>query len=115
MLLSKIHRATVTSANINYEGSITIDEALMEAANILPYERVQILNINNGVRAETYAIQGRKNSGEIVMNGAVARLAQVGDLVIILSYRFVEEEKAKRVRARIVHVDQKNKIIKIDN
>ena len=115
MLLSKIHRATVTSANLNYEGSITIDETLMKAANILPYERVQILNINNGTRAETYAIEGQKDSGEIVMNGAIARIAQVGDIVIILSYGFVEEEQAKRMRAKIIHVDQKNKITKIDN
>ena len=115
MLLSKIHRATVTSANLNYEGSITIDETLMKAANILPYERVQILNIHNGTRAETYAIEGQKDSGEIVMNGAIARIAQVGDILIILSYGFVEEAQAKKMHAKIIHVDQKNKIIKIDN
>ena len=115
ILLSKIHRATVTSANLNYEGSITIDETLMKAANILPYERVQVLNINNGTRAETYAIEGRKDSGEIVMNGAIARIAQVDDLVIIISYGLVEEEQAKVIRPKIIHVDQKNKIIKIDN
>ncbi len=115
MLLSKIHRAAVTSANLNYEGSITIDETLMKAANILPYERVQVLNINNGTRAETYAIEGRKDSGEIVMNGAIARIAQVGDLVIIISYGLVEEEQAKVMCPKIIHVDQKNKITKIDN
>jgi aspartate 1-decarboxylase len=115
MLLSKIHRATVTSANLSYEGSITIDETLMKAADMLPYERVQVLNINNGTRAETYVIEGRKDSGEIVMNGAIARIAQVGDIIIILSYGFVEEEQAKKLKAKIIHVDQKNKIKKIDN
>jgi aspartate 1-decarboxylase len=115
MLLSKIHRAKVTSADLNYEGSITIDQTLMEAAGILHYERVQILNISNGARAETYAIQGKKDSGEIVMNGAIARMTQIGDLIIILSYGFVEEEKAKKLRARIVHVDPNNKITKIDH
>ena len=114
MLLSKIHRATVTAADLNYEGSITIDQTLMEAANILPYERVQILNITNGARAETYAIQGKKDSGEIVMNGAIARMTQVGDLIIILSYGFVEEERAKKIRAKIIHVDPHNKITKIN-
>jgi aspartate 1-decarboxylase len=114
MLLSKIHRATVTSADLNYEGSITIDATLMEAANILPYERVQVLNINNGSRAETYAIKSEKDSGEIVMNGAIARLAQVGDLILILSYGMVEEAQAKKTKATIVHVDQNNKIVRID-
>jgi aspartate 1-decarboxylase len=114
MLLSKIHRATVTAADLNYEGSITIDATLMEAANILPYERVQVLNINNGSRAETYAIKGEKDSGDIVMNGAIARIAQVGDLVLILSYGMVEEAQAKKKKATIVHVDQNNKIVRID-
>ena len=90
MLRAKIHRARVTGADLNYEGSITIDETLMEAAGILPYEKVQVLNLSNGARAETYVIKGKRDSGEIIMNGAIARLALVDDLVIILSYCFSE-------------------------
>lgn len=113
MLLSKIHRARVTAADLNYEGSISIDQTLMEAAGILPYERVQILNISNGERAETYAIKGKKDSGEIVMNGAIARLAQVGDLVIILSYGFVDEGKSTTIMPVVVLVDENNRIIRV--
>ena len=92
---SKIHRATVTEANLNYVGSITIDEALMEAANILEGERVQIVNNNNGARLETYVIRGERNSGVICLNGAAARRVAVGDIVIIISYAYMDAEEAK--------------------
>lgn len=92
---SKIHRATVTEANLNYVGSITIDEALMEAANIIEGERVQIVNNNNGERLETYVIRGERNSGVICLNGAAARRVAVGDIVIIISYAYMDFEEAK--------------------
>jgi len=111
MLKSKIHRATVTDANINYEGSITIDRKLMEAADIIPYEHVHVLNINNGARFSTYAIEGEENSGGICLNGAAARLAVRGDLVIILTYTQVPEEETKNYRPKIVHVDENNAIV----
>jgi len=115
MLRAKIHRARVTGADLNYEGSITIDETLMEAAGILPYEKVQVLNLSNGTRAETYVIKGKRDSGEIIMNGAIARLALVDDLVIILSYCFVEEKLAKEIVPTIVLVDENNRIIKVQS
>ena len=108
MLKSKIHRARVTDANINYEGSITIDKELMKAADVLPYEQVQVLNINNGARFTTYAIEGEK--GEICVNGAAARLAMRGDLVIILTYSNVTEEEVGNFVPKLVHVDEKNAI-----
>ena len=108
MLKGKIHRASVTNANKDYEGSITIDTELMKAADILPYEQVQVLNINNGARFTTYAIKGEK--GEICLNGAAARLALKGDLVIILSYCHVEDEEARNLKPRLVYVDSKNNI-----
>jgi len=111
MLKSKIHRACVTDANIDYEGSITIDRKLMEAADIIPYEHVHVLNINNGARFSTYAIEGEEGSGEICLNGAAARLAVRGDLVIILTYHEVPEEETKNYRPKIVHVDEKNAIV----
>jgi len=111
MLKSKIHRATVTDANINYEGSITIDRKLMKEADILPYEQVHVLNINNGARFTTYAIEGGKGSGEICLNGAAARLAARGDIVIILTYTQVPEEQTKNHQPKIVHVNEKNEII----
>ncbi len=111
MLKSKIHRARVTDANIDYEGSITIDRKLMEAADIIPYEHVHVLNINNGARFSTYAIEGEEGSGEICLNGAAARLAVRGDLVIILTYHQVPEEETKNYRPKIVHVDEKNAIV----
>jgi aspartate 1-decarboxylase len=112
MLKSKIHRATVTEGNINYEGSITIDKQLMEAADILPYEQVQVLNINNGARFSTYTIEGKPGSGEICLNGAAARLAVKGDLVIILTYTDMPEEEAKSYKPIIVQVDKNNAIVK---
>jgi len=110
MLKSKIHRARVTETNIDYEGSITIDTRLMEAADILPYEQVQVLDINNGARLTTYAIQGEAGSGEICLNGAAARLVTTGDTVIILSYCHVEDEEAQNFKPTLVYVNDRNVI-----
>lgn len=110
MLKSKIHRAHVTDANINYEGSITIDKKLLKAADILPYEQVHVLNINNGARFTTYAIEGEAGKGDICLNGAAARLAVKGDLVIIITYKDVSEEDLKNYQPKIVHVNQNNEI-----
>jgi aspartate 1-decarboxylase len=110
MLKSKIHRARVTGVNINYEGSIAIDKRLMEEADILPYEQVQVLNINNGARFETYAIEAEPNSGEIGVQGPAARLAAVEDIIVIISYRQVEEEEAHNLAPKLVYVDEKNAI-----
>ena len=110
MLLSKIQRARVTSADLTYEGSITIDETLMEAAGLLPHEKVHVLNINTGARTETYVIKGKKDSGQIVMNGAIARLAQVGDPIIILSYGSMEEDRARTFKPTTVLLDDNNRI-----
>ena len=110
MLKSKIHRATVTDADLNYEGSITVDKNLMDAAKFLSFEKVQVLNITTGARAETYVIEGEADSGEICCNGALARLAQVGDLVIILSYCTVENNEAQTMTQHMVFVDEKNRI-----
>ena len=109
VLKSKIHRASITGADLNYEGSISIDKKLMKAANILPYELLHVVNINNGARFETYAIEGK--SGEITLNGAAARLGQPGDLVIILSYCVLPYDEAAKIQPRIVKVDSKNKPI----
>ena len=108
MLKSKIHRARVTRVNIDYEGSITIDKRLMEEADILPYEQVQVLNVNNGARFNTYAIEGE--SGEICLNGAAARLVAKGDIIIILAYCHVEDDEARGFRPELVYVDAKNAI-----
>ena len=108
MLKSKIHRACVTNVNIDYEGSITIDKKLMEEANILPYERVEVLNINNGARFTTYAIEGEK--GEICLNGAAARLAIRGDIVIIISYSYIEDDEACNFMPKLVYLDGKKAI-----
>lgn len=107
---SKIHRATVTEANLNYMGSITIDEALMEAANLLEGEKVQIVNNNNGERFETYVIRGERNSGVICLNGAAARKAQVGDIVIIIAYALMTPEEAKDFKPSVVFPDEHNRI-----
>lgn len=107
---SKIHRATVTEANLNYVGSITIDEALMEAANIIEGEKVQIVNNNNGERLETYVIKGERNSGVICLNGAAARKAEVGDTVIIISYALMEVEEAKNFEPSVVFPDENNRL-----
>jgi aspartate 1-decarboxylase len=107
---SKIHRATVTEADLNYEGSITIDADLMDAADVLQHEQVQILNVNNGERFDTYAIRGPRGSGVICHNGPAARLAHVGDTVIILTYAEMEREELLRHVPTIVFVDEKNRI-----
>jgi len=112
MLKCKIHRATVTEGNIDYEGSITIDKNLMKEADILPYERVQVLNINNGARFSTYAIEGEAGKGDICLNGAAARLAVKGDLVIILTYTDMADEEAYEYKPKIVHVNDRNEIIR---
>ena len=107
---SKIHRATVTEADLNYEGSVTIDAELMDAAEILPNEQVQILNVNNGERFDTYAIRGPRGSGVVRLNGPAARLAHVGDPVIILTYAAMEREELLRHVPTVVHVDEQNRI-----
>ena len=109
MMKSKIHRATVTEANIAYEGSITIDRNLMEAADILPYEQVHVLDITNGARLETYAIKG--GEGEICLNGAAARQILKGDTVIIITYEDVPEEEAREYRPRKIFVDSENRVV----
>ncbi len=115
VLKSKIHRATVTESNLNYIGSITIDETLMKEAGLIPNERVFVYNINNGHRFDTYIIKGEKDSGEICMNGAASRLVQLGDRIIIVSYAIVEKEKAENFSPKVIVVDDMNKIIqKID-
>jgi aspartate 1-decarboxylase len=112
MLKSKIHRARVTSVNLDYEGSISIDKLLMKAADILPYEMVHVLDVNNGARFQTYAIEGEADSGSIMVNGAAARMVSKDDIVIILSYALVEDEQAHLIEPRLVHVDAKNAIIR---
>ncbi len=105
MLKGKIHRARVTQADVNYEGSITIDPDLMEAGDILPFEQVHVLDVNNGQRLQTYAIEGERGSGEVCVNGAAARLVAVDDLVIILGYHMVPEAEARDARPKLVYVD----------
>lgn len=107
VLKSKIHRVTVTEANLNYIGSITIDEALLEAANILPNEKVVIVNNNNGARLETYVIPGPRNSGVICLNGAAARLVQPGDIIIIIAYAMMTPEEAKTFQPAVIFPDTK--------
>lgn len=115
MMKSKIHRARVTAADLNYVGSITIDRSLMEAADILPNEKVQIVNNNNGARFETYVIEGDKDSGVICLNGAAARLVQPGDVIIIISYAVMSDEAARTHRPVVVFVDEDNRIARIEN
>ena len=109
MCKSKIHRATITEANLEYEGSITIDAYLLEAANVVPYEMVQVLNLHNGQRFETYAIPGPKGSGVICLNGAAARLGVVGDKVIIISTALVDEGDVPSHSPQVVFVNEKNR------
>ncbi len=112
VLKSKIHRAKVTQAELNYVGSITIDEDLIEAANIIPNEKVQIVNNNNGARFETYVIRGERGSGTVCLNGATARLAQVGDVVIIMSYAHMEMDDARKYEPILIFPDNDNKLIR---
>ncbi len=111
MLRTKIHMATVTESNLAYEGSITIDQSILDETDILPYEQVMISNMNNGERFETYVIPGR-NKGEICLNGPTARKGAVGDKVIIFCYSYFEDSKAKEVKPKLVFVDSKNRIKK---
>lgn len=111
MLRSKIHRATVTDANIDYEGSLTVDELLLQAAGILPYEQVMVSNLNNGERFETYVIAGRPGSGTICLNGPTARKGVAGDRIVIFCYELCSEDELKRYQPIIVRVDEKNKLI----
>ncbi|MEK4024422.1 aspartate 1-decarboxylase [Mammaliicoccus sciuri] len=110
MMNGKIHRATVTEANLNYVGSITIDAALLEAAGMLPNEKVQIVNNNNGARFETYIIEGERDSGVICVNGAAARLVQPGDIVIILNYVYLSDEEARVHQPNVLIMDENNRI-----
>ncbi len=110
MLKSKIHRATVTDADVNYEGSITLDPVLMEAADILPYDQVNVLDISNGARLATYVIEGERGSGGVAINGAAARLVNVGDTVIILTYQEMDDQAARSHQPRLVYVDGANRI-----
>jgi aspartate 1-decarboxylase len=110
MLKSKIHRARITSVNLDYEGSVALDNKLMLEADILPHEQVHILNVNNGQRFTTYAIEGR--DGEIGLNGAAARLAQKNDIVIILTYSQISDDEARNMMPKLVYVDERNSIMK---
>lgn len=114
MMSGKIHRATVTGANLDYEGSITIDPELMEAANILPYEQVHVVDVTNGARLETYAIRGERGSGEVCINGAAAHLVHRGDIVIIIAYQHLAEEEARAIAPRRVFVDAQNRIVSVE-
>lgn len=113
VLKSKIHRATVTQADLNYEGSITIDAQLMRTADILPFEQVHVLDVNNGSRLTTYAIEGESGSGQICINGAAARLVDPGDIVIILSYSAMADAEAQQHQPTLVYVDERNHIARI--
>jgi aspartate 1-decarboxylase len=111
MLKSKIHRATVTQADLHYVGSVTIDEDLMDAADLLPGEQVAIVDIDNGARLETYVIPGTRGTGVIGINGAAARLVHPGDLVILISYMQVDDAEARTLQPKVVHVDTENRIV----
>jgi len=113
MLKSKIHRAIITDANLYYEGSFTIDEDILDEAGILPYEKVSVVNINNGERFETYVIPGTRGSGEFCLNGAAARKGQIGDEVIVISYILLDPEELIDYKPTIVLLDKNNRIIEI--
>src|SRR4051794_21038886 len=115
MMKSKIHRATVTQADLHYVGSVTLDSALMEAADLLEGEQVAIVDITNGARIETYVIPGERGSGVIGINGAAARLVHEGDLVIIISHGMFVDAEARALTPAVVHVDEKNRVVKIGN
>ena len=113
MMKSKIHRATVTQADLHYVGSVTLDAALMEAADLLEGEQVAIVDITNGARIETYVIPGERGSGVIGINGAAAHLVHAGDLVILMSYAVLTDGEARALRPRVVHVDERNQVVKL--
>jgi len=110
ILKSKIHRATITEANVNYVGSLTIDEHLMDAANLIEYEKIQVVNVNNGERIETYVIKGERGSGVICLNGPAARKGVAGDVVIIIAYGLVEQWKAKTYQPAVIFPDANNQL-----
>lgn len=114
MLKSKIHRATVTQADLHYVGSVTVDEELMDAADLLPGEQVAIVDVTNGARLETYVIPGPRGSGVIGINGAAAHLVHPGDLVILISYAMLDDATARTYRPRVVHVDAANQVVELD-
>lgn len=111
MMTGKVHRATVTGANLDYQGSITLDPDLMDAAGILPYEQVHILDVTNGARLETYAIKGERGSGEVCVNGAAAHLVRAGDLVIIVAYQQLDDAAARKLSPSVVFVDARNRMV----
>jgi aspartate 1-decarboxylase len=113
MLRSKIHRATVTDANLEYEGSLTVDPILLEAADMLPYEQVRVSNLNNGERFETYLIPGRRGSGDMCLNGPTARKGAKGDRIIVFCYEYYNEQELKAFKPNIVSVDERNNIISV--
>lgn len=116
MMKAKIHRAHVTDANLNYVGSVTIDQDILDQVDILPNEKVQIVNNNNGARLETYVIPGERGSGEICLNGAAARLVQKGDIVIIMSYALISEDELESFKPKVAIMNENNEIVKlIDN
>ena len=115
MMKSKVHRATVTQADLDYVGSVTLDAALMEAADLLDGEQVAIVDVTNGARIETYVIPGPRGSGVIGINGAAAHLVHPGDLVIIMSYAMLDDAEARALKPRVVHVDGRNRMVKIGN
>ncbi|HSE27003.1 MAG TPA: aspartate 1-decarboxylase [Gemmatimonadales bacterium] len=112
LMKSKIHRATITSADLHYEGSLTLDEDLMDAADLVPHEEIQVVNVNNGTRFSTYVIAGPRGSGTLQLNGAAARLGLPGDLVILITYAEYEESEARRHVPLVVHVDARNRPVR---
>ncbi len=112
MMSGKVHRATVTEANLHYEGSITLDPDLMDAAGFLPYEQVSVLDVTNGARLTTYAIRGARGSGEVCINGAAAHLVNKGDTVIILTYQAMDDDASRSLEPRLVYVDGQNRIVR---
>ena len=114
MMKSKVHRATVTEADLHYVGSLTLDRDLLDAADILPHEKVQVVNITNGARLETYAIEGGRGSGVVCINGAAARLVHPGDMVIVISYAFMDTREARDYEPKVVVVDRNNRITAVE-
>ena len=112
LMKSKIHRATITSADLHYEGSLTVDQGLLDAADLLSYEEIQVVNVNNGARFTTYVIPGERGSGVVQLNGAAARLGMPGDLVILIAYATIEDAEAERFVPRVVFVDERNHIVR---
>lgn len=112
LMKSKIHRATITSADLHYEGSLTVDQDLLDAADLLNYEEIQVVNVNNGARFTTYVIPGPRGSGVVQLNGAAARLGLPGDIVILIAYAVIEDEEAQRFVPRVVFVDEENRIVR---